>query len=227
MTTFSQLVDDILVEMVRPDLRNSIIAYANQTLREIQLRPNSNTAVNYDANRFEVPLAFSSDGMWLWSLPSATRFQDVEAIYVDDLGLYVPKRNPRIALEFSFEPNPDLYWYRSGAQIAINGVLNGWTGKISYFMYTQTLAYKAAGARIITYNVEDDTYLLASSGGVPTEEELATETNWILQRWADTVKEGVRAKAYKRLADETRARMAYSSFETGRLIITQSEPSSS
>lgn len=225
MTTFSQLVDDLVVELVRPDLRAALATYANQTVRELHFKPNHNSGIHYDANREEEELAFTTDGTWLWSLPSATRFQDVESIYIDDLGMYVPRKNPRIALEPTFEPNADLYWYRSGPQLAIQGVANGWTGKISYFMFAQTLAYKASGSRLITYSPDTDSYTLVG-GGTPSEAQLKIETHWVLQRWADTVKEGVRAKAWKRLADEGRARMSFSAFESMRTSMWQSEPSS-
>jgi hypothetical protein len=225
MTTFSLLVDELTTEVVRPDLRSTIATYVNQTVREMHFRPGINTLAKFDANRFEDELTFTTEGMWLWALPSATRFQDIEALFINDLGLYVPKRSPRIALEPSFEPNPDLYWYRSGAQIAINGVANGWTGKISYFMFVKTLAYKTANQRTIEYDKDTDTYSLVG-GGTPTEEQLEVETHWLLQRHGECVKEGTRAKLYKRLADESRARMAFSAFESMRTGVTLNEPSS-
>jgi hypothetical protein len=227
MTTFSQLVDDVVTELLRPDLKTAIAAYTNQTIRELHFKPGSNVPVKYDANRFEDELTITTDGSWSWAIPSATRFQDVEAIYLDYIGRYVERRNPRIALEVSYEPYADLYWYRSGPSISIAGVRDGWTGKISYFMYAQTFAYKTVSQRVVVYDADTDSYKFRDgTPGTPTEEQLDRETCWLLQRWADTVKEGVRAKAWKRLADGDRARMAYSSFESMRDAVWGTEPSS-
>lgn len=53
MTTLSQLVDDLLVELVRPDMRSMLVDYANQTVREMHFRPATNAPVLFDANRYE------------------------------------------------------------------------------------------------------------------------------------------------------------------------------
>lgn len=226
MTTFSQLVDDMVTETLRPDLRASIATYANQTIREIHFKPNVSAPTKYDANRVEDDLNITSDAPWLWDLPSATRFMDVEALYINELGLYVPKKNPRLAKEPSFEPYSDVFYYRSGTQLAVAGVTNGQTAKISYFMFPMTLAYQPTpGTRVVTYDITDDTYKLIA-GGVPSQPQLDAATNWVLQRWHDTVREGVRAKLYKRIADEGRARMAFSAYETAKNGLWMAEPAS-
>lgn len=209
-------------------MRAAIASYTNQTIRDVHFRPNLNSPILYDANRYEDEVTVTSDGMWLWSIPSNTRFQDVEAIFVNELGVYVNRRNPRIALTQSFEPDANLYWYRSGPAIAINGVAAGWTAKLSYHMFPRTLGYKpatGANARAVRFNPDSDAYELIT-GGVPSEAQLELETHWVLQRWADTIKEGVRAKVWKRLGDMERTRMAYSAFESMRTSIWNTEPSS-
>lgn len=228
MTTFSQLVDDIVKELLRPDMKDTIATYTNQTIRDVHFRPNVNSPILYDANRYESEEPVLTDGTWLWSIPSNTRFQDVEAIFIEELGVYVKRKNPRVALEQSFEPDANLYWYRSGPAIAIQGVVAGWTAKFSYHMFPRTLGYKptaGANARLIQFDADADEYTLIA-GGAPSEAQLETETHWILQRWADSVKEGVRAKIWKRLGDMERTRMAYSAFESMRTSIWNTEPSS-
>jgi len=228
MTTFSQLVDDVTLELLRPDMRNTIASYTNQTIRDVHFRPNMNMAVLYDANRVETEETITAEGTWLWAIPSNTRFQDIEAIYIAELGTYVKRKNPRIALEQSFEPDANLYWYRSGPAIAVSGVALGWTAKFSYHLFPRTLGYKptaGADARLIRFDPDTDSYVLIA-GGEPSESQLELETHWVLQRWADTVKEGVRAKIWKRLGDMERTRMAYSAFESMRTSIWNTEPSS-
>lgn len=226
MTTFSQLVDDMTTELLRPDLRTAVAAYVNQTVRELHFRPNGAAPILYDANRNEDDLAINTDTTWLWTIPSVTRFQDVEAIYLDDIGRYIPRKNPRISLEPSFEPFADLYWYRGGNTIAINGVANGWTGKISYFLFPQTLAYQAAAARVVTFDAATDSYNLVGGGGSPSQAQLDAATHWMLQRWDTVIRESVRSKMWKRLGDGDRARMSFSAYEAMRLALWQSEPAS-
>lgn len=225
MTTFSQLVDEVSTELLRPDMRTAIAAYVNQTVRELHFRPNGAAPILYDANRYEDDLAITTDQTWLWTIPSVTRFQDVEAIYLDDVGRYVPKKNPRISLEPSFQPFADLYYYRGGNTIAVAGVANGWTGKISYFLFPQTLVYQAASARVVSYDAESDSYKLADNSA-PSDAQLNAATNWMLQRWDTVIRESVRSKTWKRLGDSDRARMSFSSYEAMRLGLWQSEPAS-
>jgi hypothetical protein len=227
MTTFSQLVDDIVTELVRPDMKVSITSYVNQTVRELHFKPGLNAPINYDANRIEEELTATTDGTWLWTLPSSTRFQDVEALFCDDLGIYIERRNPRIALQPTFQPYADVYWYRSASQIAITGVNNGYKIRASYFMFPSTLLYKVSTARVVRFDADTDSYVLVAGGGVPTDAQLALETHWMLQRWGESViKEGVRAKTWKRLGDDGRARMAFSSFESLKASVWNSEPAS-
>ena len=225
MTTFSQLVDDIVTELLRPDLRDTIATYANQTVRDIHFRPSSNSPILYDENRFEEALQFTTDGTWLWKIPSVTRFQGVESVFLDSPGIYVPPRNPKVALQVSDQPWADVYQYRSGPYITIHGVFVGGTGKMSYHMFPRTLAYKKKAERLIRFDADLDAYVLAD-GSEPTEAQLELETHWVLQRWADTVKEGVRAKAWKRLGEMERTRLAFSAFESMRTGVWNSEPSS-
>lgn len=226
MTTFSRLVDDMVLELLRPDLLQTIATYANQTIRDIHFRPGSQSPVMYDANRYEETLTVANEGTWLWSLPSATRFIDVEAVYHNDYGIYIEKRGPKIALLSSFDPDAGIYWYRSGAQLAFFGVGSGQTMLMSYFMYPRTLGYKPSSSRVVTYDIDLDAYVLIAGGGTPSAAELDAETHWVLQRHADTVKEGIRAKVWKRLGEIERTRLAFSAFESMRTAIWNSEPSS-
>jgi hypothetical protein len=232
MTTFSQLVDDMVLELKRPDLLKdgSIPAYVNQSIRDVHNRPNLNVPIKYDANREEDEITTNATNPWLWSIPSATRFMDLETAYWVEGGIYVPKKNPRVTREFTFEPFADLYWYRSGSQLAFSGIPIANTVQLSYWLYPRVLAYQepTVAARPIVYDILTDSYVFADgTPGTPTETQLETCTNWVLQRWPDTIKEGVRAKTWKRLGDMDRTRTAFSSFESGRTVIWNSEPSSS
>ena len=218
MTTFSQLCDDISNELVRPDMlkNGSIQAYVQQTIREVHFKPGDNRPTLFTSNRYEAELAVNTDGSWLWVLPSVTRFQELESLYSRNNGLYIEPKSPRISLAYSNEPYADLFYYRSGSTYVIAGVNSGDTLLTSYFMFPQYHGYKASADRLIRYDVDTDSYVLIAGGGEPTEDQLAIETDWILQRWPDMIKEGVRAKLFKRLGDSDRARMAFSAFDNAR-----------
>jgi hypothetical protein len=48
-------------------------------------------------------------------------------------------------------------------------------------------------------------------------------TNWLLLRWPMVIEEGVRAKVYKRLSDDSRSKTAYSMYQQQRLGLYTSE----
>lgn len=225
MTTFSQLVDSVVVELVRPDQRGNIASYLNQTLRELHFRPGHNSPILYEENRREDDPAINTDGVWLWPVPNPATFHDVEAIFLPELGIYVPRKNPRITRNQSFEPYADVFYYRGGSTIAISGVKNGWTAQISYHVFPRSLAYQLPASRIVEYNPETGEYE-RKNGGTPSQAEMDAATNWLLQRWDTVIAEGLRAKAWKRIGDEGRARMCFSAFESMRTSITNGEPSS-
>jgi hypothetical protein len=225
MTTFSQLIDEVATEMLRPDLRTSMASYVNQTIREMHFKPGIQVPVDFDANRVEDEVTVTTDGTWLWPVPSSTRFQKLEAAWNKDLGIYSRLKSPRVSLEFSNEPDYKVYHYRSGETYAFQGVAIDQILWLAYLMFPRTLAYKAAVDRAVRYDYDTDTYVLVAGGGVPTQAQMDAETNWMLQRWSETIKEGLRAKAYKRLGDEGRMRVSFSAFETMRAGVWMSEPS--
>jgi len=225
MTTFSQLVDDMILELVRPDLRGQMASWVNQTIREMHFKPGQNQPVAFHANRYERSDAVDSDNGWIWQLPSATRFQKLETLYSVVRGLYIPSKSPSISKDYSTEPWSDLYYYRSGPVISVAGVGSGDTLLSTFFMFPQNHAYKLPADRVVKYDVDTDSYVLIAGGGVPSETQMEIETDWILQRWTEVVKEGIRAKAWKRIGDGDRARMAFSAYENLRAGVWLSEPS--
>lgn len=221
MTTFSQLVDDMTTEHVRPDLRTSIAAYANQTIREVHAGRNNSAPILFGSNRYEAEWTVVGNPS-LWTIPHVSRFQRLEAVYLVEAGVYAQERSPdRVYKDYS--PENRYYWYRTGAQIAIGDrssqSLVGTTVRFSYFLFPKQLKYYAANARPAVFDVETEGFTYAAGYEVSDESRAQAEelsTNWILLRWGEAViKQGVRAKVFARLGEE-RARIAYSSFESMR-----------
>lgn len=226
MSTFSQVVDEIVTEHLRPDLLVSVTSWLNETIREVHFdnRNGTNATVLYDANRVEDEFAPSVLPA-LWSIPAIARFQQLETAFYVERGVYAKKRNPTRAYEDGYE-NIEPYWYRSGSQLAFNGISIGDTAKLSWFEFPRRLNYYTAALRPATYNIETDawTYLSAYDVSDTTRENAQNlVSNWLLLRWTEVLKEGVRAKLFKRQGEETRAKMCFSQFEALKLGLISSE----
>lgn len=232
MTTFSQLVDDMVQETRRPDLRAEIATYLNQTIREVHFEPSRGNVVFYRDNRREIQIIASSEDSEVWEIPNPATFQGVEAVR------YASNYLGRMEYAEEATPGPGLaskpfYFYRAANSVVFGGVV-GYGGiggiiQMSYFVYPSALKYKAAGAREATYDSEEGwTYNTVDSVDYGSTDELKATaqervTNWLLMRWADTIREGLRAKVYKRLSDETRQRTSYSLYQQLRQGLFTSE----
>jgi len=224
MSTFSQIVDELAVELLRPDLISTISEYLNQTIRELHARRQTGNPVLYDANRLEAEVLIATLPA-TWPIPSVPKFQTLETVYFQERGVYADKRHPSRAFQNGLN-NDDPYWYRSGSSIIFNGILEGETVKLSYFEFPARLQYYAVAARPATYNFESESYTYLTAYDVDdTTRETARNlvTNWLLLRWSSVLKEGVRAKVFKRLGEKDRAGMCFSAFEAQREGLLSSE----
>ena len=228
MTTFSQLVDDLCVELVRPDLRPFIAASLNQVIRELHFDEKTEMPVHFGSNRYEVETLSLNPQMAVWPIPVVTRFQFLEAIFLPEYGEYAIQRNPRRV--FEVEDNTNFYWYRTGPAIAIGGVAPVTHAKISWFEYLPNLENFPSGGRPATYDPVAENWSYYTVGGVNYALDdasmlraLELTTNWMILRWATILKAGVRNKVYIRLGDEIRARTTYSIYSTGRRQVINSE----
>lgn len=231
MTTFSQLIDDTVIELVRPDLDTFLPAYLNQTIREFHTFSRDGTPVLYDDNRQEESVILSqmelNQWKYNWSIPNMTRFQYMDTVYYDGIGRYVAEKNPRIAKIRTLDGiDETYYWYRSGQYIVFsNPGMDGQAVLLSWFEYPRTLIYYPKGTSPILYNRETDTYEENPKYLGPVislEEKMARSTNWILQRHEMATQEGLRAKSWKRADDQNRSKLSYSTFETMKLAVQQS-----
>lgn len=227
MTTFSQLVDSAVLETKRPDLRQEIANYLNQTIRELHFEPSRGNILHYKENLREDLLVANVESGFGWDIPDPANFQGMAvAKYLsawgrDGLNIYPRERTPSRGLRDETD-----YFYRAGSRFyfANYGGVNAQIA-IAYFEFPRRLLYKAAGpTRYAEYNPEDGwTY----PGGANTDElQLAARTlssNWLLIRWVDVVAEGLRAKIYKRLSDDARARTCYSLYAQLRQGLVTSE----
>lgn len=224
MTTFSQTIDELVREHVRPDLRPTIVAYLNQTIRELHSDSNSGAPLLFDANRKEAEWTVPSDPA-SWPVPSVARFQQFETAYYVGPGVYALKRHPSRAFERGID-NEEPYWYRAGAYVIFSGIKKDQKIKMTYFEFPPVLVYYESAQRPAVYDVETDgyTYLPSYDIDETTRENARNLTdNWLLNRWPEVVKQGCRAKIFSRLGEETRAKMSYSLYESQRQGLKASE----
>lgn len=232
MTTFSQVIDELREELVRPDMTNFLVAYLNQTIRDMQFDSQTNRAVKYAENRKEEILTVTGVATpadaFVWELPNLALFQGMDAAYYDRVRRYAVSRAPSVAkLESLSDPLRAFYWYRTGPAIAFAGAGgNGNTIRLSWFEYLPTLTYYADPKnRPVVYDYETGLYMINTeyTPALTPEEKMLRSTNWLLSRHVDTLKEGTRAKAYKRMDDANRGRLAYSQFESMRMQVINAE----
>lgn len=229
MTTFSQLVDDLVNETKRPDLAIEIADYVNQTIREMHQEPTRGNIVFYPANRKELQLIANVEDGFTWDIPDLTIWQDVETFRYP---LIVTSPNiicyPRLIAPGRRQNDYDYYVLRFSTYFAFAGYggLNA-PIDVSYFEFPRGLKYYTIAARPASYDLELGwTYLTGIVTDTEKEQARNKVTNWLLLRWPTVIKEGVRAKVYKRLADDVRARTCYSLYSQLRQGVFTSEKAS-
>lgn len=224
MTTFSQLVDKMVLETRRPDLRTEIASYLNQVVRELHFEPERGNVVYFDDNYREEVLTVDTVQSQTWTVPNMALFQGLVAARFDGIYSHDGKRvyakrvspGPRIEIE-------DYYYYSAGQVYVFGGRVGygaiGSTISLAYYEFPKGLKYYATAARPATW--DDETGFAYHEDYDDTDELKATAealvTNWLILRWAVVVEEGLRAKVYKRVSDDSRARLSYSLYSQLRM----------
>lgn len=225
MTTFSQLVDSVVEDTRRPDLRNTIVGYVNQAIREMHMGQQG-AVQKYNDNLVEIELTADAETGYQYTLPNPTRFQTYEAVWYDSVGVYADYRMPSSAFAFADKPFGDCYFYRSASSLIFNGYGgDDATIKLAYFQFPSRLKYYVAAARPATWDDEGGWSYHADYDVDATTRETARTlvTNWLLERWEDMISQNVRGKVWARLADSDRAKIAFSASETLRAGLIAAE----
>lgn len=231
MTTHSQLVDAIIRETHRPDLLSDISDYLNQTVRELHFTPEKGNAIFYQENLRESQLTANLEEGFVWQIPYPALFQGMQAVRYDSL--FARDNKPvysRELLPGRAMSNHEHYHYRAGDTYAFSGY-GGLNSNISiaYYEYPRRLRYRVEAERLVQW--DDDLGWVSYHADWDDTDELMLDarnlsSNWILVRWRDVVAEGLRAKVYKRLSDDGRARTSYSLYSQLRQGLFTSEISS-
>lgn len=226
MFTFSQMVDEIVSEVKRPDLTSEIARYVNQTVRECHFDPERNAVQFYRNNGKELAITSTTEASHVWRIPNPTTFQKLAGVQYpikfggDGQSVWPTETTPGRHLK-----DLDYYFYQAGDSFVFSGY--GGVGvpiNLYYFAFPASLPYFRANCRPMEYD-----YLGTKKYSADWIHEHARDdatllcTNWVLQRWSDIVSEGVRAKLYKRVSDTERARTCYSLYAQLRKGLVTSE----
>lgn len=241
MTTFSQLVDKMVLELKRPDMVAEIATYLNQTIRELHMEPGKGNAIYFADNLHEAQVTPNIESGWVWSIPKVSTFQTMKAIRYDSLWAGTFGTGPQDrSWGRSQEPvwadiippgrgmnRREYYAYRAGGGFAFHGYGgSGATISLSWYEYPSVLKYYSSGlggtGRPASYDEELGwTYATVNmvdygSTAILQAQAQALCSNWLLLRWPMVIEEGLRAKVYKRVSDTERARTSFSMYMTLR-----------
>jgi hypothetical protein len=227
MTTFSQLVDKMILETKRPELLPEVVTYLNQTLRELHTEPDRGNAVFFSENLKETQITVTENVGFSWTIPNPSVFQGIMAVRYD--GVFT-NGNATWAQEIRpgrAQNSVPHSFYRAGNRVFFSnyGEL-GAKISIAYFEFTRSLGYFTQANRPATYNESLQTWTYKAEYDVNDETREAAQelvTNWLLLRWGSVIEEGLRAKIYKRISDTERARTSYSMYTTLRRGVYTSE----
>lgn len=226
MYTFSQLVDEIVAECKRPDLHSDIQRYLNQTIREVHFTEDRGAALFFKENFREEQITSLVEAALTWEIPEPTTFQKMAGVRYnmiwDDDGnqVWANESSPGRHLN-----GKTVFFYRVGSTYVFAGFggINA-TVDLAWYEFPRSLKYKAPDVRPASYDPETGwTY---GAGIVTDEQKLGARelsTNWLLMRWNQVLAEGLRAKVYKRVSDDSRSRTCYSMYQSLRHGLWTSE----
>ncbi len=226
MFTFSQLVDELVSEVKRPDLISDIARYLNQTIRECHFSPDRNAAIFFKENFSESLVTATAEESFSWAQPNPTTFQKLTSVkYVSQTDRLGKSVWPRETIPGRHLNDLDYYYYQVGPSFVFGGY-GGLSAQIAlgWFEFPASLVYKSVATRPAQYDAETGwTYHVDIVTDEDKEAARLVTSNWLLLRWNTVVAEGLRAKVYKRAADTERARTAYSLYAQLRQGLVTSE----
>lgn len=218
MAVFSTIIDELVLELVRPDLVTMLPGFLNQTIRECHHGALRNDPIFFDENRKEIEVAATplSQNAFVWQIPVAPLFQAIDAIYFVSPRRYANLVSPQTINESNpHRPNDMFAYYRTGPAFAMRGFgAESSKVKISWFEYPRSLVYYSTSTRPLKFNVETMQYEQPQNASISLNAAMNLSTNWLIERHTEMLKEGVRAKAYARMDQEFRSSTSYSKYKT-------------
>lgn len=218
MTTLSQIVREVAQETKRAGMTNELVSYANQVVRELHSNPSTDNVLLYPANMKEDIIVPDAEyDTYVWTIPTAHLYQNTNAVFYSDLGIFAEEVTPR-AIANCLDPH---YYYRSGDSLVFAGF--GAEIKIAYYLYPKGLTYYNEGDAPALWDAVAQNWAYHADYIGNEATALGLVTNWLFQRHAELIKQGIRSKVYARLADIDRARSAYAMYMQARKMMAMAE----
>lgn len=222
MTSFSQLVDTVIQQTQRPNLKSRIIAIVANVIYELHSTADKGV-IFYAANRKEELLNITVDQVLTWDAP--INLQRVEAARYD---LVLDYRNhPVYAKEVKpgrrMNDEPFYFYRNAGGFTFVNCGSVGWTISLAYFQRLTPLVYYEVVDRPATWDPVTLTwsYLTAVTDQQKVDAE-ALVTHWMLQDHDAVILEGALATLWKEAGD-ARSIASFSRYSTLRQALETQE----
>lgn len=218
--TFSALIDEVKLRSQRRDRLADMVSYARATIRECQV------LAHFEQDLVEGSI--TTDAVpYMWPRPLRLRGM----LAVKPNGQYDRHGNP---IWFANKPpgeyklGDNYFFYLSGSTFIFSGDLLG-TGQqidMAYFSYSRKFVYYADVAdRPATFDPETEEWSYAPAYDVDEDSRAAGRelvSNWLLEKWYDTILEGTLAKIFKAVGD-VRSKMAFSLYKSQQKDIQHGE----
>lgn len=195
---FSELVDRLVHEIGRPDARNDLAYWANETMRDISKREDW---VDDSVEEEFQPIDFNAPAVWTPSV-GRSRFRR-EDILLDACGCEGIATKPSARLRSG---NDGFSYYHSGGSFVMKDAC--WPVAIYYYAYRPWLKYYPVGERPAVFDVE------ANDWGTASEADIALVSNWMLERHNKVVMDGTMSNFFASKQDP-RQQVKYAAYEQG------------
>jgi len=227
----SAAVDEVVTRSGRPDRRADGISFIRQTIRELQTVEGK----VFDADIVEDqitanadPYVYTPDNLTLYRMMRSVQYpglitQQGNPVYAD----YVPIGKKQNEHEYFYYKSGESYVFVGHfASAAATQFIN-----IASYQYARILPYYALTAGVRTnapavFNLEDNAWdYHADYAATEALQEDARElvSNWLLEKWYDTIVEGGLAKLFKTVDDE-RARSSFALYSSYKTTMNKAEP---
>lgn len=216
MTTFSELVDDVVTQIGRPNLRTRTIKILNNLIYELHYTTQRGVIL-YTKNMVEEQVTTTVDQVFAYSTPK--RFQRFMAVRYDSILDYKGKYTYAKEVRPGRIMNDEKYYYyrNSAGHTMVNCGGIGSIISLAYFRRLAPLEYYAEAARPATYDsaAETWTYLSAPADEAEALAYQESVSNWMLLEHEAVLLEGALAALWKEAGDG-RSQATYSRYQTLR-----------
>ncbi len=209
-STFSALVDEILLRSQRRDRISDVVSYTRSTIRECQI------LAFFEQDLIEDSIVTTAiPHQWPRPLNLRTILAAKPEAILSRRGkkIYFNNRPPGQVIR-----DEEYFLYLSGNTFIFSGssLESGKTIDIAYFTYARKFVYYVIADRPATFDPETETWSYHddySSTQELQDEAEALVANWLLSHWYDLILEGVLAKIFKSVGDE-RSKTAFALYKS-------------